>query len=100
MFERLNFDSQNGMLKVNVYFDKLDDNTEGVAGKTAIFFRYYDSNNFYVLRLSESEKKEISLHKKVKGEYAELIRLPDVPVFKVWYTYYVVFYNNRIIIKR
>jgi hypothetical protein len=100
VFKRLGFDSQDGELKVNLYFDKIDEKTEGVAGQTAIFFRYYDENNYYVIKMNNPEKKIIELHKKVMGNEYLIDQVPDVTEFGVWYQYFIVFYKNEIKVAR
>jgi hypothetical protein len=46
-------------MTVNIYFDKKDEKKMGFAGETGIFFRYYDSQNYYLLRLNEPDREQI-----------------------------------------
>lgn len=99
-FKRLEFDAQDGLLKINLYFAQVDESVEGVAGQTGIFFRHYDQENFYVLKLNQTNKKVIELHKKVKGEFSLLAEKVDIVRFNIWYQYFIVFHGNHLEVYR
>jgi len=42
------FDCNDGLMKVNVYFETI--------GNAIILFRYYDDNNFYALELNSPDR--------------------------------------------
>jgi hypothetical protein len=54
-----NFDCNDGLYKVNVYWNSL--------GMAVIMLRYYDESNFYALELNAPGKKRVSLVKKTEG---------------------------------
>ena len=47
------------MMKVNIFFETIS--------KAALYFRYYDENNYYVIKFNVKGQKKIELYKKVGG---------------------------------
>jgi len=77
------FDCNDGLLKVNVYFES--------KGNAAIMFRYYDDQNFYSLELNTPGQKNMRLMKKSEGENEE-IKTADIFFSQgVWYRFRIVF---------
>jgi hypothetical protein len=93
-------------MKVNIYFDKLDEKSQGLAGMTGIYFRYYDAQNYYVLKFNVPGKDQIELYKKVSGEESligityYLAKKGDSVKFRVWYRYFFVIHYKTIKIYR
>lgn len=87
-------------MKVNIYFDKLDEKSQGLAGMTGIYFRYYDAQNYYVLKFNVPGKDQIELYKKVSGEESLIAKKGDSVKFRVWYRYFFVIHYKTIKIYR
>jgi hypothetical protein len=64
-----NFDCNDGLYRVNVYFNALSE--------AIIMARYYDENNFYAIELNGVGQKKVTLVKKADGE-GEKIKQIDV----------------------
>lgn len=60
----------------------------------AIYFRYYDENNHYVLKFNVPGQKKTELYKRVSG--FETLMDSNDESFKtmVWYRFFVVFHND------
>lgn len=56
---RKRFDTANALLKVNIWQDK--------KSIFAIFFRYYDDNNYYAFKFNTRKESTILLVKRVAG---------------------------------
>ena len=65
-------------MKVNIYFDKLDEKSQGLAGMTGIYFRYYDAQNYYVLKFNVPGK---TIYANGKGE-TETVIFPSASLKK------------------
>jgi hypothetical protein len=48
LFIRKNLDFADGLLKLNIFYDKIE--------STAIYFRYYNELNYYVIKLNVLKK--------------------------------------------
>lgn len=53
-----------------------------------------------MLKLNQTNKKVIELHKKVKGEFSLLAEKVDIVRFNVWYQYFIVFHGNHLEVYR
>lgn len=66
----------------------------------AIYFRYYDENNHYVLKFNVPGQKKTELYKRVSGFETlmgiNIISDSNDESFKtmVWYRFFVVFHND------
>lgn len=91
MLKRNKFDTQNGKMTVNIYWEQESDNKQGTAGQTFLFFRYYDDKNYYVVQLNNPQT-EIYLYKMVNGQLFQIAKY-DEPGFKfnIWYTFHIIF---------
>jgi len=47
------------MMKINIFFEEIQE--------VAIYFRYYDENNYYVIKMNVPKQKKIEIYKKVAG---------------------------------
>lgn len=83
-------------MKVNIYYDALNSGAMGIAGQTAIFFRYYDKTNYYVIKFNMPGRPAIELFKMVQGEEHLLGQKGDAVRFGIWYHYYIVFHDTKI----
>lgn len=100
MLVKKDFDTQNGMLRLNIYYDSLASSARGKAGACAIYFRYYDKANFYVLKMNVPERDSMELYKMVGGEEHLIGGRSDKVKFGVWYRFTIVFYMNHIMVYR
>lgn len=89
---RKNFDTANGIMKCNILFESI--------GRAAFYFRYYDENNYYVIKLNVKGQKKMELYKKVGG-FESLIETNDESFLElVWYRFFIVFHNDEIMVYR
>lgn len=83
-------------MKINIFYDNKEQNAVGVAGQTAIYFRYYDKTNFYVLKMNMPGRQATELYKTVQGEEHLIGHQGDPVKFGLWYHYYIVFHEEHI----
>lgn len=82
------FDCNDGEFNVNIYLT--------TASMTMIFFRYYDSNNFYALELnSPGDIRKIKLIKKVQGVGEIISGSTQAILPRVWYRFTIKFQDNN-----
>lgn len=86
MLIRKDFDSANGMMKVNIFFETIS--------KAALYFRYYDENNYYVIKFNVKGQKKIELYKKVGGFESLVVTNDESFLELIWYRFFIVFHND------
>ena len=83
------FDCTDGDFHVNVYIT--------TTSMALLFFRYYDSNNFYALELnSPGGARKIKLIKKVEGVGEVISGSTEAVLPRVWYRFSIRFLDNNI----
>lgn len=88
-----NFDCADAEFRVNVY---MTNSNMGI-----IYFRYFDSNNFYALELnSPGGRDKIKLVKKIAGNGKVLAGSVDAILPRVWYRFKIVYKEDRIMVFR
>ena len=84
-----NFDCTNALYKVKIYFDKS-------LSKSAIFFRFYNENNFYAAELNYPGEN-LRILKKYEGQSQILISTKEIAFIpNIWYTFSIVFYGYNL----
>lgn len=80
---RKRFDTANALLKVNIWQDK--------KSIFAIFFRYYDDNNYYAFKFNTRKESTILLVKRVAGVEKILAFWNEELPINQWNRFYIVF---------
>jgi len=76
------------MMKINIFFEEIQE--------VAIYFRYYDENNYYVIKMNVPKQKKIEIYKKVAG-FESLIDTDDESFIEmIWYRFFIVFHNDEL----